>query len=105
MNIRDLKYLLAVADLRNFTQAAEQCSISQPTLSTQIKKLEDYLGVDLFLREKNRIEVTEICQEILPIARRIIADVQGIRQIATHASDRHHKILVGYPAKCCDFDM
>jgi LysR family hydrogen peroxide-inducible transcriptional activator len=93
MNLRDLSYLVAVAELRNFSQAADQCSIGQPTLSTQIKKLEDYLGVDLFVREKNSVEVTETCQDILPIARRILDDVQGIRQIATHASDRHRNML------------
>jgi LysR family hydrogen peroxide-inducible transcriptional activator len=93
MNLRDLSYLVAVAELRNFSQAADQCSIGQPTLSTQIKKLEDYLGVDLFVREKNSVEVTETCQEILPIARRILDDVQGIRQIAIHASDRHRNML------------
>jgi len=93
MNLRDLSYLVAVADLKNFSQAAEQCSISQPTLSTQIKKLEDYLGVDLFLREKNNVVVTEACREILPIARRILDDARSIRQIAAHASDRHRNQL------------
>jgi len=93
MNLRDLSYLVAVAELRNFSQAADQCSIGQPTLSTQIKKLEDYLGVDLFVREKNSVEVTETCQEILPIAKRILADVQGIRQIAIHANDKHRNML------------
>ena len=93
MNLRDLSYLVAVAELRNFSQAADQCSIGQPTLSTQIRKLEDYLGVDLFVREKNSVEVTETCQEILPIVRRILDDVQGIRQIAIHASARHHNML------------
>ncbi|MCD2453418.1 LysR substrate-binding domain-containing protein [Methylicorpusculum oleiharenae] len=93
MNLRDLSYLVAVAELRNFSQAADQCSIGQPTLSTQIKKLEDYLGVDLFVREKNSVEVTDTCQEILPIAKRILADVQGIRQIAIHASGRHRNML------------
>ncbi len=93
MNLRDLSYLVAVAELRNFSQAADQCSIGQPTLSTQIRKLEDYLGVDLFVREKNSVEVTETCQEILPIARRILDEVQSIRQIAIHASNRHHNML------------
>ena len=93
MNLRDLSYLVAVAELRNFSQAAEQCSIGQPTLSTQIKKLEDYLGVDLFVREKNNVEITETCREILPIAHRILDDVQSIRQIAAHASDRHRNML------------
>lgn len=93
MNLRDLSYLVAVADLKNFSQAAEQCSISQPTLSTQIKKLEDYLGVDLFVREKNNVDITEACREILPVARCILDDVRAIRQIAAHASDRHRNLL------------
>lgn len=93
MNLRDLSYLVAVAELKNFSQAAEHCSISQPTLSTQIKKLEDYLGVDLFLREKNAVETTEICREILPLARRILDDASSIRQIAAHASARHRNML------------
>lgn len=93
MNLRDLSYLVAVAELRSFSQAAELCSIGQPTLSTQIKKLEDYLGVELFLREKNSVELTETCQVILPIAKRILADVQDIRRIAIHASDRHRNTL------------
>ncbi|MCQ8116400.1 LysR substrate-binding domain-containing protein [Methylomonas rosea] len=93
MNLRDLSYLVAVAELKNFSQAAEHCSISQPTLSTQIKKLEDYLGVDLFLREKNAVETTEICREILPFARRILDDARSIRQIAAHASDRQRNML------------
>lgn len=93
MNLRDLSYLVALTELRNFSQAAEQCSIGQPTLSTQIKKLEDYLGVDLFTREKNAVDITEVCREILPIAQRILDDVQSIRQIAAHASDRHRNML------------
>jgi LysR family hydrogen peroxide-inducible transcriptional activator len=93
MNLRDLSYLIAVAELRNFSQAADQCCIGQPTLSTQIKKLEDYLGVNLFVREKNSVEVTDICQDIVPIAQRILADIQSIRQIAAHASNRHRNML------------
>lgn len=93
MTLRDLSYLLAVAEFRNFSQAAEHCAISQPTLSTQIKKLEDYLGIDLFLRDKNNIAVTDACREILPIARRILDDVRSIRQIAAHASARHRNQL------------
>jgi LysR family hydrogen peroxide-inducible transcriptional activator len=45
MNLRDLGYLVAVADLKNFSRAAEQSAVSQSTLSKQIKKVEDYLGV------------------------------------------------------------
>lgn len=85
MNLRDLSYLVAVAELKNFSQAAECCLIGQPTLSTQIKKLEDYLGVDLFVRDKNGVAVTETCQQILPIAHRILDDIQSIRQTAAQA--------------------
>ena len=45
MNLRDLRYLIALADLRHFGKAAEACFVSQPTLSTQIRKLEEELGV------------------------------------------------------------
>ena len=48
MNLRDLQYLIAVADRRNFSQAAEHCCVSQPTLSNQIRKLEETLGVLVF---------------------------------------------------------
>jgi LysR family transcriptional regulator, hydrogen peroxide-inducible genes activator len=93
MNLRDLSYLIAVAELKNFSQAAETCSISQPTLSTQIKKMEDYLGVALFVREKNNVGLTRACEQILPVARRILADTQQIRQIAAHASALHRNQL------------
>ncbi|NJA04300.1 LysR family transcriptional regulator [Methylococcaceae bacterium WWC4] len=100
MNLRDLSYLVAVADLRNFSQAAEHCSISQPTLSTQIKKLEEYLGADLFVREKNHVDLTEAGREVLPIARRILDDARSIRQIAAHAGGRYrnHLSLGAFPS-------
>lgn len=93
MNLRDLSYLVAVAELRNFSQAAEHCAISQPTLSTQIKKVEDYLGIPVFVREKNGVGVTEAGKQIVSIARKILADVQQIRQIAAHASDPYRSML------------
>ena len=60
MNLRDLQYLIAVADLRSFGHAAERCFISQPTLSTQIKKLEDELGIQLFERTNKKVLPTEL---------------------------------------------
>ncbi|MGD8711638.1 MAG: LysR family transcriptional regulator, partial [Thiohalophilus sp.] len=50
MNIRDLQYIIAVAETRHFGKAAERCFVSQPTLSGQIKKLEEHLGVAIFER-------------------------------------------------------
>lgn len=85
MNLRDLNYLIAVADCKNFSHAANQCAIGQPTLSVQIKKLEDYLDVPLFVRNKNQVEITEIGTQVVEVARRIIADAEQIRMIAAQA--------------------
>jgi LysR family hydrogen peroxide-inducible transcriptional activator len=55
MNLRDLRYLVALADERHFGKAAERCFVSQPTLSAQIRKLEEYLGVPLVERQPKRV--------------------------------------------------
>jgi LysR family transcriptional regulator, hydrogen peroxide-inducible genes activator len=52
IKLKDLRYLVAVADARHFGRAAEKCFVSQPTLSAQLKKLEDYLGVQLIERSR-----------------------------------------------------
>ena len=82
MNIRDLKYLLAVAEHRNFIKAAESCFVSQPTLSMQIKKLEQSLGVVIFERNNKRVLVTDVGQQIIISAKRILQDVQQIKELA-----------------------
>ncbi|MEN9450607.1 MAG: hypothetical protein RJA83_1225 [Pseudomonadota bacterium] len=58
MNLKDLKYLLALAEYRHFGKAAKACSVSQPTLSIQLKKLEQALGVQLFERGQKRVLIT-----------------------------------------------
>ncbi len=58
MNLRDLQYLVAVAEHRHFGRAADACFVSQPTLSTQIKKLEERLGVTLIERGNRRVMLT-----------------------------------------------
>ena len=68
MNLRDLEYLTSVADLRSFSGAASQCNVSQPTLSTQIKKLEASLGVQLFERNNKQVFPTEAGAEIIQSA-------------------------------------
>jgi LysR family hydrogen peroxide-inducible transcriptional activator len=59
MNLRDLRYLVALADERHFGRAAERCHVSQPTLSAQLRKLEGYLGVPLIERQPRRVALTE----------------------------------------------
>lgn len=85
MNLRDLKYIIAVAETRHFGQAAERSCVSQPTLSGQIKKLEEELGVALFERDNRVVEVTPVGEQILDHARQIIEHVETIELLAnTH---------------------
>lgn len=87
MNIRDLRYLVAVAEHRHFGRAAEACFVSQPTLSTQIRKLEEQLGVQLIERQPRRIMLTPVGMEIVARARQILHEVEQIRRVARSARD------------------
>jgi LysR family hydrogen peroxide-inducible transcriptional activator len=87
MNIRDLKYIVAVADLQNFSRAAEACHISQPTLSGQIKKVEEQLDVALFERSNKQVLLTRTGEEIVRYARRILEAEKSIRELAAQAHD------------------
>ena len=87
MTLQELKYLVALADLGHFGRAAEACCITQSTLSTQIKKLEDFLGVTLFDRSLKRVTPTPIGQEILQAARNIVDESERIKNLAKHAQD------------------
>jgi LysR family transcriptional regulator, hydrogen peroxide-inducible genes activator len=82
MNLRDLKYLVAVADLRHFGRAAQACFVSQPTLSGQIKKLEDELGVALFERDNKSVSITTVGEEIVRSARLVLQQAEGIEALA-----------------------
>src|SRR5580658_2325635 len=72
VKLKDLRYLVAVADTRHFGRAAERCFVSQPTLSAQLKKLEDSLGVQLIERQPRRIALTDAGEQIVARARRIL---------------------------------
>ncbi|ATN74863.1 LysR substrate-binding domain-containing protein [Coxiella burnetii] len=87
MNIRDLKYLLAVADSAHFGKAAEKCFVSQPTLSAQLKKLEEELGVRLFERNNKRVLITPIGQIIAAQVRVILQEVEKLKVLAQNAQD------------------
>jgi LysR family hydrogen peroxide-inducible transcriptional activator len=87
MNLRDMQYLTAVADLQHFGKAAERCHVSQPTLSMQIKKLEESLGVTIFERSNKQLLITSAGEKILPHVRRLLAELEEIKQIAKTAQD------------------
>ncbi len=87
LKLKDLRYLVAVADTRHFGQAAARCFVSQPTLSAQIKKLEDYLGVQLIERHPRRIALTEAGTQVVARARRIIEASDEIVALAETRRD------------------
>jgi LysR family transcriptional regulator, hydrogen peroxide-inducible genes activator len=87
MNLRDLRYFVALADTKHFGKAAERCYVSQPTLSAQIKKLENYLGVQLIERQPRRVQLTETGARIVPIARRMLQESDDIIALARNEHD------------------
>lgn len=87
MNLRDLQYLVAVADHRHFGRAAAACFVSQPTLSTQIRKLERELGVELFERTPRQVLLTEAGRRIVDRARVVLHQTDEIREVARRARD------------------
>jgi LysR family transcriptional regulator, hydrogen peroxide-inducible genes activator len=87
MNLQDLRYLVAVAEHRHFGRAAEACNVSQPTLSSQIKKLEDELGVTLLERTNKRVDLTLVGGRILDHARRALAEAGQMEAVARAARD------------------
>lgn len=87
INFRDLRYLVAVADHGHFGRAASACYVSQPTLSTQLKKLEQYLGVQLIERTNKQVMLTPTGRSIADRSRRILNDVADIVDTARAAGD------------------
>jgi LysR family hydrogen peroxide-inducible transcriptional activator len=87
MNLRDLNYLVALADLRHFGRAAEHCHVSQPTLSTQVRKLEEELGVALVERAPRQVMLTPAGADIVERARRVLAEVAQMRETARRTTD------------------
>lgn len=87
MNLRDLKYLVALADHKHFGRAAAACYVSQPTLSTQIRKLEDELGVPLVERAPRKVMLTPAGREAAERARRIVAEIEQMREAARRSQD------------------
>jgi len=82
MTLRELRYLVALADRQHFGRAAEDCHISQPTLSTQIRKLEDYLGATLIERNARSFALTPVGATVVAQARQILSQVDALLTIA-----------------------
>ena len=87
MNLRDLRYLVAVAEHRHFGRAAEACFVSQPTLSTQLKKLEDTLGVTLIERTNRQVMLSAAGEQIVAQAHRVLQEVNTLTDMAEQHRD------------------
>ncbi len=87
MTLQDIRYLVALAEHRHFGRAAEACNVSQPTLSSQIRKLEAELGVTLLERTNKRVDITPVGSQILAHARRALAEAAQMEAVARAARD------------------
>lgn len=102
MNLRDIEYFVAVADLGHFGQAAEKCFVSQPTLSGQLKKLEEELGHPLFYRNTRTVSLTPFGREALEIARTISRGSEALTRKARELDDPFSGTitLASFPTLC-----
>jgi LysR family hydrogen peroxide-inducible transcriptional activator len=93
MNIRALQYFVKLAELKHFSKAANACFVSQPTLSTQIRKLEEELGVSLVERAPRKIMLTPIGEDIAHRARHILRDIEHVKDAARRSKDPETGII------------
>jgi DNA-binding transcriptional LysR family regulator len=82
MEMHQVRYFLAVSEVLNFTRAAEECHVAQPSLTRAIKQLESELGGDLFRRERPQAQLTELGQRMLPLLRQCYDSALGARSLA-----------------------
>ncbi len=87
MNLRDLRYLLALAEHEHFGRAANACGVSQPTLSIQVRKLEELLGVELFERASRRVAPTAACDLLIGHVRTVVAETEAMLALACSLRD------------------
>jgi LysR family hydrogen peroxide-inducible transcriptional activator len=86
-SLRQMQYAVAVADTRSFRRAAEQCGVSQPSLSAQLAQLEDALGVRLFERDRRRVLLTPAGEDLIERARRVLVDADELVGAARRLGD------------------
>lgn len=93
MTLQEFRYLIALADEGHFARAADACHVSQSTLSAQIKKLEDTLGVCLFDRSLRRIAKSPIASEVVAGARAIVQEADRLKTLARQSTDPMDRTL------------
>ncbi|MGV9316791.1 LysR family transcriptional regulator [Streptomyces sp. NPDC003691] len=102
MQFQQLLYFVAVAETRHFTRAAERVHVSQPSLSQQVRALENELGAELFSRARGNIALTEAGEALLPLARRILADADTARhEVQELVRLRRGRVRLGATPSLC----
>lgn len=97
MNIRDFEYLVALAEHKHFRKAAEACFVSQPTLSGQIRKLEDELGTSLLERSSRRVLFTDAGLQLVSQAKRVLSEVKTFTEMASlQGKDMSGPLHIGF---------
>jgi LysR family hydrogen peroxide-inducible transcriptional activator len=87
MNLNDLRYLVAIAQERNFRRAADRCFISQPALSLAMQKVENELGIQIFERTNAAVKVTALGEQVVEQAQRVIEEMDKVKAIARQGQD------------------
>tara|TARA_R110002110_G_scaffold205066_7_gene417004 strand:+ start:124897 stop:125796 length:900 start_codon:yes stop_codon:yes gene_type:complete len=87
MTLTELRYLVALSETGHFRKAAEQCNVSQPTLSIAIKKLEEELGISLFERSRHKVTATPIGERVVDQARTVLQEAQNLQHLAELGKD------------------
>ena len=102
MQLQQLSYFLAVAQAKHFTRAADALGVAQPSLSKQIRVLETELGAELFSRARGNITLTAAGEALLPLANRILADVDTARlEVQELAGLRRGRVRLGAAPSLC----
>lgn len=93
MTLAELQYVVAVAQERHFGRAAERVFVTQPALSLAIKKLEDDLGVTIFERRQNKVELTPLGEQIIHQAQRVLEEAERVKILAAQGKDQLNGLL------------
>ncbi|MDT0351068.1 LysR family transcriptional regulator [Pseudonocardia charpentierae] len=102
MTLQQLAYFVALADVRSFTGAADSLRVAQPTLSRQVKALEDELGAPLVQRTRGAVTLTSAGEAVLPLARRMLADMESVRvAVAELVGLQRGRVRVGATPSLC----
>ena len=103
MEIRQLEYFIAAAELNSFSKAAIKCNVVQPTISHQISNLEDELGVSLFERNYHNLQLTDAGALILADAKELVSKARAIvDKINTLKTKQQRRLMIGYYSTCID---